>query len=262
MRHLVASALAGALLALGPRVATGQPTVPPTIYCVPGATHACFAAAFASSGTSASFWLQNLQGTYTANPTPFTIGALMVERINETQQFAWAPGDASPWVIPEGAVHTPFMWTFSEDSYVDVGPHQRRWYSTEISLHGLAGCTYPFADPGDLFFGWRTCVRDGENGWMRIDFRAFITGAVETPGEGVFIREITLADVNVYVGNVGRDTGCVLLGASSGAPTGIAPACLAFPYDLTTVPEPATIALLGGGLLALGGVGAVRRRHP
>lgn len=265
MRQLFATALAGALLAAVPSAAAAQPTVAPTIYCVPGAPYACFAAAFVSNGTSATFWIQNLQGTYTPDATPFNIGAILVERISETQQFTWGPGGegaGDTFVFREGVVLTgPSEWSLVEDADAGVTEHQQRRYSTGAGLVGLAGCTSPSAFPDEPFLGWSTCVRDGETGWMRIDFRAFMTEGFGETRSDTFLREVELADVDVWIGDVGLQIGCAIHGANAGAPLAERPACITAPYDLTTVPEPATVALLGGGLLLLGGMGAVRRRE-
>lgn len=265
MRRLFATALAGALLAAVPRAAIAQPTVAPTIYCVPGAAHACFAAAFVSDGTSATFWIQNLQGTYSADPTPFNIGAILVERISETEQFTWAPGGegaGDQFVFAEGAVRTgPPGWSLvEEDSDAGVDAHQQRRYSAGIGQVGLAGCTSPSAFPEEPFLGWSTCVRDGETGWMRIDFRAFMSEGFGETKSPDFLREVELTDIDLWIGSANLEVGCAIRGANSGAPLAQLPECIATPYDLTTVPEPATLALLGGGLLLVGGVGAMRRR--
>jgi len=265
MRHILTTAVAGGLALALPCAAAAQPTVPPTIYCAPGAPHACFAMAFESSGTSATFWLQNLQGTYSADPTPFTIGAIRVGRISEVEQFTWTPaGDVAgePFVFAEGAVgKNGFDWGFTEDADAGVDALQTRLYTTESSLVGLAGCSDPSAFPEEPFLGWTTCVGGGEDGWVRIDFRAFMNAGFGETRDPDFLREVELADVDLWFGSPDLETGCAIHGANSGGPFANLPACLASPYDLTTVPEPVTLALVGGGLLLVGGVAAARRRR-
>lgn len=254
------------LVAVAP--AAAQPTTSPTILCIPGQPNACFATAWEFGASSATMWLQNLQGSYTTDPTPLSIHGFYISRITTPNAtgIAAAPftfaRTSGAFGVAEGAVVPGALnngWgegsTTAEDPATLV---QTRFYWNGGLLHSLYGCNLP-AGQGP---GWwqQTCPQQGANGWLRFDFIAYVNEQAAQP----FTQRPLTADDFAFEAFTTSGS-CAVVGASSGVAAGGMVAhvdCISAPYsEMTVTPEPATAALLGGGLLALGGVGVVRRRR-
>lgn len=258
MRTVMKTALAAALLAMG-SVAGAQPSSP-TMYCVPGTPFACFGMEFTMSGTTGTFWLQNLQGSVSDDPTPYSIGDVGVLRVNPSvedvplEQMAWSLAADGGRTVGDVALEPGGGERMEEDSYIEteLDVFQSRLYFASSPSSGLFGCALPPGDwaPGE-YIG-QTCPALGVDGWWQLVFGAYI----RDPVTGEQLRELVPEDVTFAVG------GCVIRGANSGIGVGERGAdCIAAPYPYaTTVPEPGTLALVGGGVAVLALVGRRRRR--
>ena len=258
MRASWMAVVAAALMAAPAAAQPGSPLM----YCVPGTPFGCFGMEFTMSGTTGTFWLQNLQGSATGDPTPFSIGTIGVHRRNPstgglpTEQIVWSFAVADG--APVGAVKLEPGGgePMAEDSYAETPQDvvQDRLYFADTPDTGLYGCSLPPGEwvPGD-YIG-QTCPVAGFDGWWRMTFTAYVFD----PVTAAFTRELLPGDVAFRIGGAG---GCVVRGASSGIDEGErGPDCLVSPYPgFTTIPEPGTLALLGGGLGVFGLVGWRRR---
>lgn len=241
-------------------IAVGAPALAQTAYCMPGAPiGACFtfellteaAAPDAGYPTLMTLRIRNLQGTITGDPASFGINSFGISRT------ATPGGDLMPFgtdflqVRPAGPLvgfggpvqinpqpMTPFVFQPEYD------PDQR---FLESEGTGIGGCASVAQAPEGIFPDAvaRTCAVQGLTG--AIDVRFYI---------GIFelatgtVREVSADDISIalrgHVDLVGG-FGCEFNGAGSGAPPGTT--CLTVPF--TTVPEPATIALVAGPVLGL-----------
>lgn len=253
MRHALRSSIGCVALALLSSGLEAQPA-DPKIYCASG--DRCFAMAFETSGTTSTLFLQNLQGSFPLDPAsaPFFLGDVWLLRDNRGSNAGTRVEFFSGcWGGAVGSVHPPASerFCFAQSSYSEnIAPAtQWRHYNGRMGSGPILGCTYSNS-PG---FGHSTCPRDGFDGWYYLTFNTGVYDVSGTRDFG-FLREFSMEDVEFEIGP------CTFVGTRSGyANPGTN--CAVFPYAaLTAVPEPSTYAMLGTGLLGLGGL-ALRRRH-
>ena len=237
-------------------------------YCMPNAPPgACFtfellmesAPPDAGYPTLMTLRIRNLQGSITSDPAPFGINWLGVSRTATPPEDFFPFGTdflqvrpAGPFTAFGGPVEfnpqpmTPFVF------HPEYDPDQRALGSEGT---GIGGCA-SVAQPPEGYFAdavARTCAVQGLTG--AVDVRFFI-GIYEVATASV--RGVTADDISIIIGGSVDPVGgvsCAFNGAGSGAPPGTT--CLAVPF--TTIPEPATLALLAPPVLALM---ARRRRRP
>jgi hypothetical protein len=215
------------------------------VYCINETS--CFAVAYSfadfvdASGpkTLFSVFFQNLQGTFPSNglTTPLYLEEISFRFHGDIGSTDWANAALPP--------------RFSTLGNVEVGRNsQNNWYHEEpanpppnsdtffgwINDAEILGCDVDTRLP-PLYFGWRTCLRDGLDGWVRVDFvlsrPAF--GASTAPvrlDDFIFffgVRQTGLPGHYCTIGNV-RDP---LLEARNGPST-----CQVFSYDVIVRPTP------------------------
>ncbi len=268
MRRLPHAALATALLAAS-TVASATPFSPPgaRIYCVAGSTSACFGASFLSTDGVLELWLQNVQGAFSPDPTPFIIRQFVLARANRVN----ADGQLLDFIDPtidgvqpygNGANPGVFGWSTGYPGVETIVTYSGR----ETAMPGIVGCTNPNIHEPDVY--GQHCPRTGLDGWHRLVFEAPVffdtEGGTVTPFDGGPTRASrhgTWDDLRFTLdgdGAGGAGVSCAIAGAADGdAPPGTA--CAEYDYAISTVPEPATLALLAPALAAL--LVARRRRR-
>jgi hypothetical protein len=249
---VLAGALGTVLPARAARAAS-PPPAPATVFCDGSGLASCFAVGLSAQSGRFDLWLQNLEGVRETRAGGFALNAVRVQRRNpvaggQATEFMVFNGGCSR-TVSSGAIQRAGCW--SEDSYVEPpATLQTRRYAPS-NVQGLVGCTA--AMPG-MAVG-RTCLAEGLDGWLGMQAMAWL---VTDPLTGAR-RDLGLDDVAIRVGNC-----AVLVGARSGlTPAETGAACTTYDYAafVNVVPEPGTLALLGGAFAALGGATLVRRRR-
>jgi hypothetical protein len=251
-------AVAGALLALAPHTADAQFQT----YCAPGPFSACVGVQFVSSADGPVVRVQNLQ-TGADRPLMEVFDVTTITFTLNSTELLWRTGDPN-FGGPPGVIQPDACGGFGTGllvrrelcmrllfggrpgtlfpSPVGFTPLTSEFFLTPVSsptpLSGILGC--PALGSASH---WRavaaTCPSEGYTGWLEIplhfDLYDRTTGTIERTAVG-------LGDFTMSIG--GR--------------VGVQNVRIA---NITAVPEPSTWAMLGTGLLALGGVGYRRRKR-
>ena len=211
-----------------------------------------------------TLWLQNRQGSYTNDPTPFFTSQVVIARRHPPQPGE--PADVAGGYITRmldsvvAAVgdaqlgSSMFFYSISADH--TVNPQQIHYLVNDSEgLVGVIGCDWDGALDDVMFVG-RTCPRDGLDGWITMTVSGTLWDRLQGD-DFTNPRPLEWRDVAVTVG------GCAIIGANSGfTAADFDLGCVSAPYEtFTATPEPATVALLGGGLALLGVGGVVRLRR-
>jgi hypothetical protein len=259
----LAVVLSSMLAFLLPRAAGAQSAM----VCTSGSFAGCygiqfFATAISTNEVEYSLWLQNLQGSVPGATTPTALGAvnLQVPIRAERRPFAGRANGAPPTTVGtvlhdqqaslSGWRHT--VGTYTGGAFLGVRTVAYDTFGPALAS-ALWGCSVP---PNIVEFGagyWQTCPSVAQ-GWLVI------------PG---VVSDYSLDDpLSIQLFDSAREPGVAPSGwrpctvtwsASNGFSAGAGENCTVSTYSLSTVPEPATLGLVGVGLLALTIVGARRR---
>jgi hypothetical protein len=265
--------------------ASAQWWATPTVYCTIGST-SCMGAFFnftqveptpnSLGGTLFSAFLQNLQGSLPTTTLFSSLGLFQLHRNNKPPGV----GDAGFVSLSGPARATPvgrvdighFAWEGTiplfRESYVPPFHNAPVVHSAEYHWNGLPsimGCNafYQDTDTPVRFksFMYRTCPREGLNGWLRLDFlvNTWNYAAFDFRNVPMTLNDFAFTVYDVYTPHWDS---CTFGNYGAGMPAR-GTNCNVYEYHLPTVtPEPSTLLLLGGTLpLALGFVRARRKRR-
>ncbi len=249
------------------RTAGAQP-IDPKVYCFRAG--ACFAAAFQftdyltdpSPYTQFSVYLQNLQGSWPRKSvgTPLALNRFTIYTNNPPEDSPSKRPTLYSHMINQsdggtaiGRVKVGEEGTLYADQGSNQGYNQFGWYTGL----GIAGCDlYPKPNNSREDFRVSTCPASGLTGWLRFDFHLAWYG--DAPARPVGFDNFRFAIGNEF-------EGC-RFGTADLRDTGDATSCATRDYNevlrqnAIATPEPAVLAMLVPGLLAIGGLATHRRR--